>query len=125
AVGISATGVSATQRRQRRRPPARLAAREAPMPTPERTAYVTGGASGIGLAIARALLVQGWRVAICGRDPARLEQAARELASERLLATRADVSEEEDVRRWVAEARGGLGPPDVLVNNAGIYEEYP
>jgi NAD(P)-dependent dehydrogenase (short-subunit alcohol dehydrogenase family) len=95
------------------------------MSTPERVAYVSGGASGIGLAIVRALLARDWRVAICGRDPERLERAARELDSARLLTTRADVAEEADVRRWVAEARERLGPPDLLVNNAGIYEEYP
>src|SRR5437870_1098021 len=95
------------------------------MPTPERIAYVSGGTSGIGLAIVRALLAREWRVAICGRDPERLARAARELDPARLLTTRADVGDEEDVRRWVAEARERLGPPDVLVNNAGIYEEYP
>jgi len=93
------------------------------------TAYVTGGTSGIGLTVARALLERGFAVAICGRDPGRLERAEAELGAlagpERVAATRADVSRAADVERWVSDAAGRLGPPDLLVLNAGIavYDE--
>jgi 3-oxoacyl-[acyl-carrier protein] reductase len=94
-----------------------------------RTAYVTGGTSGIGLAVARALLERDFAVAICGRDAGRLERAAAELGAiagpERVAAARADVSRATDVERWVREAASRLGPPRLLVLNAGIaaYEE--
>lgn len=87
----------------------------------DRVAVVTGGSSGIGLATARLLLAEGARVAICGRDPARLEAAARSLeAGERLLARRCDVLEKAEVAAFagaVAEWSGGA--LDLLVNNAG------
>jgi 3-oxoacyl-[acyl-carrier protein] reductase len=84
-------------------------------------AYVTGGGGGIGLAISRALLDRGWRVAICGRDRARLDRAATALeAGDRLLTTQADVTNAEDVALWVGEADERFGPPSLLVLNAGI-----
>jgi 3-oxoacyl-[acyl-carrier protein] reductase len=78
---------------------------------------VTGGTSGIGYGIAQALRERGARVAICGRDAARLEDAARRLG---VTAVRADVSREDDVERMMPEVTGALGGLDVLVNNAGI-----
>ena len=54
-----------------------------------RIAVVTGGTSGIGLATAKLLLEEGARVAICGRDPARLAAAKSELSSNAVLARRA------------------------------------
>src|SRR6266540_7141327 len=56
-------------------------------------ALVTGGSSGIGLATARLLASRGARVAICGRDRAKLERAAKEIGA---LAVPADVSREGD-----------------------------
>jgi 3-oxoacyl-[acyl-carrier protein] reductase len=90
-----------------------------------RSALVTGGGSGIGLAIAGALLERGWRVAICGRDAAKLDRAAAELAergvaADRLSAMSADVSAAAEVKRWVSAAGKRFGPPELLVNNAGI-----
>jgi 3-oxoacyl-[acyl-carrier protein] reductase len=84
-------------------------------------AYVTGGAGGIGLAISRSLLDRGWRVAICGRDRARLDRAAFALAAgDRLLTTQADVTNAQDVAFWVGEAGARFGPPSLLVLNAGV-----
>jgi 3-oxoacyl-[acyl-carrier protein] reductase len=87
-----------------------------------RTAFVTGGGSGIGLAIVRALVDRGWLVATCGRDLTKLERAVADLGTG-VMASRVDVSREEEVAHWVDSARRRLGNPDVLVNNAGVYEE--
>lgn len=85
-------------------------------------ALVTGGSSGIGQGIARALRDRGARVAICGRDPARLAAAAAELG---VTGVRADVAREEDVERMMGEVTDALGGLDVLVNNAGIGSFAP
>ena len=86
-----------------------------------RIAVVTGGTSGIGLAAARLLLAEGARVAICGRDPVRLEAARAALGGgHRLLAQPCDVLDGAAVKTFAAavEAWGG-GALDLLVNNAG------
>src|SRR5438093_3822888 len=88
-------------------------------------ALVTGGASGIGFSIARALLQRGMNVSICGRNERKLEVAARELGEgrghgERVEAARVDVSKAAEVKRWVAAAKERFGPPALLVNNAGV-----
>jgi NADP-dependent 3-hydroxy acid dehydrogenase YdfG len=83
-------------------------------------ALVTGGGSGIGLGVARLFLQEGARVAITGRDEAKLRRAADDLdAGDRLLYRACDVGEPaqvEAVVRHVGECWGGI---DVLVNNAG------
>lgn len=78
---------------------------------------VTGGSSGIGLATARALRARGAQVAISGRDEARLRAAADSIGA---LAIRADVSQEGDVARMVAQVIESFGDYDVLINNAGF-----
>jgi NAD(P)-dependent dehydrogenase (short-subunit alcohol dehydrogenase family) len=90
---------------------------------PPKTAFVTGGGSGIGLAIVRALADRDWQVAVCGRDLTKLDRAVASLSPARVMITPADVSREDDVARWVDAARRRFGSPDVLVNNAGVYEE--
>lgn len=85
----------------------------------QRTAIVTGGSSGIGLAIAQQLAQQGYRVAIVARDPQRLRQAAQEIGP----ATRyysADLSRRGPVEDVVAQLAADLGTVDVLINNAGF-----
>jgi NAD(P)-dependent dehydrogenase (short-subunit alcohol dehydrogenase family) len=86
-----------------------------------RVAVVTGGSSGIGLATARLLLADGARVAICGRDAARLEAARQRLGGgDRLLACRCDVLDRAEVAAFAqAVAEWGGGALDLLVNNAG------
>lgn len=81
------------------------------------SALVTGGSSGIGLAIARMLKDEGYALSLAARSPDRLEHAAAELGC---LALRADVRSEEDCSRLVSahvERHGGL---DVVVNCAGV-----
>jgi NAD(P)-dependent dehydrogenase (short-subunit alcohol dehydrogenase family) len=86
-------------------------------------AVVTGGSSGIGLATARTLLVDGARVAICGRDAARLAAAVEKLGTPKadlLLAERCDVLDRAQVDAFARKvAQWGGGKVDLLVNNAG------
>lgn len=88
----------------------------------DRVAVVTGGTTGIGRAVAAALGRAGCRVAICARTEADLEETATALARDgsEVMAVPADVSREEDVERFAEGVRQELGPPDLLVNNAGI-----
>src|SRR5574341_2645122 len=92
----------------------------------DQVALVTGGSSGIGLAIARALVDAGMRVAVVGRNRARLRAAAGKLhpggrgGTSPVLVVAADVSKPGDVRRDVRQSLGRFGRIDLLVNNAGI-----
>jgi len=86
-----------------------------------RTAFITGGASGIGLGLARALLAAGAKVAIADIDAASIAQALDNLAApDRAIGLTLDVR---DRAQWVAardEAEARLGPVSLLVNNAGV-----
>jgi 3-oxoacyl-[acyl-carrier protein] reductase len=88
-----------------------------------RTALVTGGASGIGRAIAEAFLAAGAGVVVLDREPGVAGTAAEELGATSGVA--ADVSDEAAVRRAVADAEAALGRIDVLVNAAGILTQAP
>ena len=89
----------------------------------DRVAVVTGGSSGIGLATARLLLRGGARVAICGRNAARLEAAARSLgedaAADCIYAHCCDVLDADAIGSFASSVASVLGPADILVNNAG------
>jgi NAD(P)-dependent dehydrogenase (short-subunit alcohol dehydrogenase family) len=80
---------------------------------------VTGGTSGLGEAMAAALLDAGARVAVTGRDAQRAQAAAGRLG-EGAVGLGMDVRDEDDVARGVDAAFDALGGLDVLVNNAGI-----
>ncbi len=86
--------------------------------THPRRALVTGGAKGIGLAIARRLSADGIALALLGRDQAALQNAARELDAAFAVA---DVTHPEEL----AEAITQLGHCDILVNNAGGASSQP
>ncbi len=87
-----------------------------------RTALVTGGSSGIGLAIARALGEDGYAVTLSARRPDKLEEAVGQLAADGIEAhgVPANMIEEDDVRALAAAHRDRAGRLDVLVNNAGL-----
>jgi 3-oxoacyl-[acyl-carrier protein] reductase len=92
------------------------------LPLKGQIALVTGGSRGIGLAIARLLGRMGGRIAVCGRNPAHLDQCAKSLHSEgiEVLTITADVSRAADAASLVERARQSLGEVDILVNNAGV-----
>ena len=91
-----------------------------PLPLAGRHALVTGGARGIGLACARALLQRGARVTLLGRDGAALDAATDSLARlGQVQAVSADIADEASVRAAFAQAEVEFGPVQVLVNNAG------
>ena len=81
------------------------------------SALVTGGSSGIGLAIARMLRDEGYDLTLASRTQEKIEAAAAELGAHAIAA---DMGKEEDCIRVVAEHRERFGGLDVLVNSAGI-----
>jgi NADP-dependent 3-hydroxy acid dehydrogenase YdfG len=82
---------------------------------------ITGGGSGIGLAAARLLLAEGARVAISGRDEAKLRRAADSLAAgDRLIYRAADVGDAAQVEALVKHVTERFKAIDILVNNAGM-----
>ena len=85
-----------------------------------KVALITGGGSGIGLAVAELFLQAGARVAITGRTEAKLDEAARALkGGDRLSKHTVDVADAAGVRAMVDAVSAALGPIDILVNNAG------
>jgi NAD(P)-dependent dehydrogenase (short-subunit alcohol dehydrogenase family) len=87
---------------------------------PGNVAVITGGASGIGLAAAKAFLKRGLKVCIADRDAGRLAQAGETLASDDCIIAPVDVAQIEDLRKLERTARDHFGHVDVLMNNAGI-----
>jgi 3-oxoacyl-[acyl-carrier protein] reductase len=81
-------------------------------------AAVAAGSAGLGLGAATALAAEGVHVAICGRDPERLEAAVRQLGG-RGVAIPADVSTAAGATAFVQAAADALGGVDILVTNAG------
>jgi NAD(P)-dependent dehydrogenase (short-subunit alcohol dehydrogenase family) len=85
-------------------------------------ALVTGGGTGIGAAIARALAAEGAKLTLVGRRRDKLEQVAAGLGA---LVAPADVTEREQVEACFGLARDAQGPITILVNNAGVAESAP
>ncbi len=92
-----------------------------------RVAVITGGASGIGLGVARGLAADGHRVAIVDRDGAGAAAAADELRSggASALPVDVDVAERSSVHAGFDRIRAELGPIEILVTSAGIESFTP
>ena len=89
-----------------------------------KTAIITGGATGIGLACARLFAQEGARVAIFGRRQDRLDQAQKEIG-DAVLTVQGDITQQKDTVRLVETAVKQLGQVDILINNAGIFGGGP
>jgi 3-oxoacyl-[acyl-carrier protein] reductase len=91
-------------------------------------AIVTGASKGIGAAIARGLAEAGAKVAVnYASDKAGADRVVAEIAAKggKAFAIRADMSKPADVERLFEGTKGALGAPNVLVNNAGVFEFGP
>ncbi|HEV8675539.1 MAG TPA: SDR family oxidoreductase [Methylomirabilota bacterium] len=91
------------------------------MSTSSKVAIVTGAGSGIGKAVALALLEEGYHVALAGRRKERLEEAVAEArpAADRALVVPTDVSDPQSVRALFTRTKEAFGRLDLLFNNAG------
>lgn len=88
-----------------------------------KTALITGAARGIGLATAKTLLNDGWRVALLDRDEPALLETAKGLDNVQVVL--ADVSDPDQVSRALSEVSEAFGTLDALVNNAGVADFGP
>ncbi len=89
----------------------------------DKVAVVTGGTRGIGYCVAEALLAEGAKVFVCGRDQSFLKTALEKLRGagpDRLDGMIADVRRYDDCRKLVHAAAERFGGLDILVNNAGV-----
>lgn len=89
-----------------------------------RTAVVTGGAQGLGLAIAERFIAEGARVVLGDLDPEATRDAAKGLGGDDVArAVRCDVTSATDVDTLIGAAVGAFGGLDIMVNNAGITRD--
>lgn len=91
-------------------------------------ALITGSSQGIGFALAKGLAAAGAKVVLNGRDTAKLEVAAAQIAGAQTLAF--DATDHDGVRAAVDGFEASVGPIDILVNNAGMQhrtalEDFP
>ncbi|GFM27597.1 SDR family NAD(P)-dependent oxidoreductase [Novosphingobium sp. PY1] len=85
-----------------------------------RTAFVTGGANGVGLGLARALVAEGCKVAIADIREDALEQALKLLENQEVMGVQLDVSSREGFAEAADRVERELGPVSLLFNNAGV-----
>jgi NAD(P)-dependent dehydrogenase (short-subunit alcohol dehydrogenase family) len=93
-----------------------------------KTAWITGGSKGLGLQMAHALADAGANIAINSRHSDEAQDAAQSIAERhgvRAIGGSADVTSSSDIAAFVARIENELGPPDVLVNSAGINIRLP
>ncbi|MCG8469023.1 MAG: SDR family oxidoreductase [Gemmatimonadetes bacterium] len=86
---------------------------------------ITGGSAGLGRALARRCADEGAAVSICGRGSDAVDAAVAEIreSGASCLGAAADVTDPDDVARWIGLTRSELGPIDALINNASILGE--
>ena len=89
-----------------------------------KSAIVTGGGSGIGLACTKLFCDEGAQVAIIGRRKGRLESVAKELGDQVLTVT-GDLTKNNDIERLVSETLNAFGKIDIVVNNSGVFAGSP
>src|SRR5437899_3957778 len=96
--------------------------REGPMEIAGKVAVITGGASGIGRGIGRALAARGADVVVADVDAARAAEVAAELAAKgvRSIGVACDVTERVSVEALAERAWAAFGGVDILCNNAGV-----
>lgn len=106
-----------------------LLRRRTPISFRGKVAFVTGGSRGLGLLIARELLVRGAKVAISARDADELGRAEQQLRAHKgdgdVLTITADMTMREEAEAAVQKVEQQFGPVDVLVNNAGTISVGP
>ncbi len=89
----------------------------------DRTAVITGGAQGLGRAIAERFVAEGARVVVGDFDLRAAEKCVAELGTDRGLAVRCDVTSEDEMAALVDAAVARYGGVDVMVNNAGVLRD--
>ena len=90
-----------------------------------RAVLVTGGTDGLGLALARRLIAEGARVAVCGRDERRLEAARADLAAGDVYVAQVDVTDAAALDGFVDDTAERFGRLDGIVSNAGRASAVP
>ena len=96
-----------------------------------RRALITGSSQGIGFALAQGLRSAGAEIVLNGRDASRLEAAAARLGEDRAAGTPAirtlgfDATDHEAVRAAIDGFEAGIGPIDIVINNAGMQHRTP
>jgi NAD(P)-dependent dehydrogenase (short-subunit alcohol dehydrogenase family) len=91
-----------------------------------KTVFLTGAASGIGAAIASEFVKEGATLVLMDKDLDKLNDLSHQIPHEtgRLITVGGDVSREEDVRRFIEKGLSHFGGVDVLINNAGIMDDF-
>jgi NAD(P)-dependent dehydrogenase (short-subunit alcohol dehydrogenase family) len=93
----------------------------------DKVVAITGGGSGIGKEVAARFVAEGGRVVINGRDPAKLQAAAREIdpTGDKVIVSAGDIALPATGAGLVEAAMSRFGRLDVLVNNAGVFNPKP
>lgn len=89
-----------------------------------RIAWITGGGSGIGRALALELASHGWRVAVTGRTRETLEEVAGAAPADTVRAFPADVTDLDATREAARAIESEMGPIDLAVFNAGVFKPF-
>jgi NAD(P)-dependent dehydrogenase (short-subunit alcohol dehydrogenase family) len=91
-----------------------------------KTVVITGGAGGLGKAVASAFLEAGANVAVCDVNEDRLKETAAEWEKhgDKFITARTNVTEEEAVNKFFAEVSAKFGRIDMLINNAGVMDKF-